>query len=100
MVIVVPPSSPARRIGRPDEAELHLLAVARTSRNAGTGRRLVEAALADARALGLPRVVLWTQVAMHAARHLYERSGFVRAPARDFSRDHRAFLVYERSIMQ
>jgi len=97
-IIVVPPTSAAKRLAAADEAELHLLAVRSTARQSGLGRRLVEAALAEVRALGLPRVVLWTQPAMHAAQRLYERCGFVRAPDRDFVRETRAFRVYERAM--
>src|SRR3954470_22706541 len=44
MVIVVPPTSPARRIAASDEAEMHLLAVAPEHRARGIGARLIEAA--------------------------------------------------------
>ena len=96
MIIVVPPESPGRRLAEVHEAELQLLAVRAARRATGLGRRLVEAALAELRRLGLRHVVLWTQPTMYAAHRLYERCGFVRAPIRDFEREARVFWVYER----
>lgn len=101
MVVMVPPASPARRIARADEAEMHLLAVAARHRGGGVGRRLVEAAEARARRAGCKRIVLWTQPTMHAAHRLYEASGFVRAPSRDAEiagLTGREFLVYEKAF--
>ncbi|MDP9035248.1 MAG: GNAT family N-acetyltransferase [Myxococcota bacterium] len=101
IVIVVPPSSPARRIARVDEAEMHLLAVDAHHRAGGVGRRLVEAAEAEARRAGCSRVVLWTQPAMRAAQRLYAASGFARAPSRDAeitALTGRTFLVYEKAF--
>ena len=50
MVIVVPPTSPARVLAGPNEAEMHLLAVDEASRGHGLGRALVRAALDAAQA--------------------------------------------------
>jgi ribosomal protein S18 acetylase RimI-like enzyme len=94
MIIVVPPTSPARRLAAAGEMELHLLAVAPEQRHAGVGGALVGAALDSARAAGFASVVLWTQPTMHAAQRLYEQCGFVRAPERDFERSERSFRVY------
>jgi ribosomal protein S18 acetylase RimI-like enzyme len=96
MVIVVPPGSPAARLARADEAELHLLAVAPEARGKGVGAALVRAAIETARA----PIVLWTQPAMVAAQRLYVAAGFVRAPERDAriaAISGRAFLVFERA---
>ena len=97
-VIVVPPSSPMRRLAAPDEAEMHLLAVAPEGRGRGVGAALVDAAVALARGRGLVRMVLWTQREMLAAQRLYARAGFAREPARDFEARGRAFLVYARPL--
>ena len=98
MVLVVPPTSSARRMAEPDEAEMQLLAVSPERQGHGVGTALVRAALATAKRLGYPRMVLWTQPTMLAAQRLYIAEGFVRAPERDFDRaDGRSFLVFTRS---
>jgi ribosomal protein S18 acetylase RimI-like enzyme len=97
LVIVVPPTSPGRRLARDDEAEMQLLAVAPECQGRGIGRALVRATIATAKRLGYPAMVLWTQPTMLAAQHLYVAEGFVRAPERDFRRaDGRSFLVFAR----
>ena len=59
--------------------ELAKMAVSPGSRRRGVGRRLAEAALARARALGVRRVVLLTSPRLAAANALYRSLGFVRA---------------------
>jgi len=98
VVIVAPPTSPARRLAGPNEAELHLLGVAPECRNLGVGALLMRAALAHAKSEGYERMLLWTQPTMHAAHRLYERFGFVRRPERDWGRGARTFLVYVLSL--
>lgn len=101
MVIMVPPTSGARRIARAGEAEMHLLAVDARHRSGGVGRRLIETAMAEARRAGCWRIVLWTQPTMHAAQRLYAASGFARAPSRDAeiaALTGRTFLVYQRPL--
>jgi len=78
--------------------ELHLLAVEPDRRNSGIGAALVDAGLRAAIADSYRQVVLWTQSTMLAAQRLYERAGFVRAPSRDWQRDGRLYLVFERSL--
>jgi ribosomal protein S18 acetylase RimI-like enzyme len=101
MVMLVLPASAARRIAEPDEAEMHLLAVAPEQRGRGVGSRLVEAVLQGARDSGARRMVLWTQPSMHAAHRLYVAHGFVRAPARDaqlLAPPGRTFVVFEKEL--
>jgi GNAT superfamily N-acetyltransferase len=98
VVVVVPFGSPAVRFARLGEAELHLLAVHPDARGRGIGSALIGAALRAAWVAGASRLLLWTQSSMTGARRLYEKHGFERVPALDFSRGDRRFLVLARRI--
>lgn len=73
-----------RRLGTvmlvPDAAEgtgrLRLLLVEPAARGLGLGRRLAQACIAEARALGFRRLVLWTKSDLLAARAIYAAEGF------------------------
>ena len=60
--------------------ELSKLAVAPDQRGRGTGRRLMDAAIARARELGAMRVFLGSNRRLVAAVRLYETSGFRHVP--------------------
>jgi len=66
-------------------ASIRLLAVSPASRGRGYGVRLTQACLKRARELKIPTISLYTGTFMEAARHLYEKLGFKRAP--EFDRD-------------
>ena len=66
-------------------ASIRLLAVAPASRGRGYGRLLTQACLDRARELSIPTIFLYTGTFMAAARQLYEKLGFKRAP--EFDRD-------------
>jgi ribosomal protein S18 acetylase RimI-like enzyme len=66
-------------------ASIRLLAVRPGSRGRGYGVRLTEACLGRARALKIDTIFLYTGTFMAAARHIYEKLGFQRAP--EFDRD-------------
>lgn len=98
MVMVVYPGSPARRLAQGNETEMHLLAVKHECRGNGLGRLLVNAAIHDVQQEAYSKLLLSTQLAMQTAQHLYESSGFIRIPHRDFNRGGRDFLAYEKTI--
>lgn len=57
-------------------AQLRLLYVEPHMRGHGIGRRLVDACMAHARALGYRRMTLWTNSILTAARNIYRANGF------------------------
>ena len=69
----------------PGEAVMRMLAVSETARGAGAGAGLIQACIDTARTDGCTVLRLSTQHAMTTAHRLYERAGFLRTPARDWS---------------
>lgn len=55
---------------------VHDLYVSDAERRQGTGRRLLDAMVAELEGLGAPRIVLWTMMSNTAAQHLFASAGF------------------------
>jgi GNAT superfamily N-acetyltransferase len=81
----VPDSGPYGEIGERGEAEFRMLAVDPAAQGRGVGATLVRAVVDAARARGRRRVVLSSGTWMTTAHRIYERLGFARLPARDWS---------------
>ncbi|MCB5180134.1 GNAT family N-acetyltransferase [Streptomyces antimicrobicus] len=85
-VALAPPGSRYCDIAGPGEAEFRMLAVDPAARGRGAGEALVRECVERARALpGVRALVLSTQPAMRGAHRIYERTGFVRTPERDWA---------------
>jgi ribosomal protein S18 acetylase RimI-like enzyme len=69
----------------PDEAEIRALAVGPQARGRGIGDALLTAVTGLAVRRGVRHLVLFTQLEMTVAQHLYTRAGFTRLPDRDWS---------------
>lgn len=63
--------------GMTEGAHLRWFITSDALRGQGEGDRLLLTAMGFCRACGYPRVYLWTFAGLGAARHLYERHGFV-----------------------
>lgn len=79
------PGSPWRDFAVDDEAEIRMLGVLASARGRGVGEALVRACVALAKAAGNPRLVLSTGPEFKDAQRLYDRLGFARVPARDWT---------------
>jgi len=64
----------------PGVFEVAKMAVSESRRGNGVGRKLLEHAIAEARALGARRLYLETNRKLHNAIHLYESAGFRHLP--------------------
>ncbi len=80
-----PPGSPWRELAARDEGEFRMLAVDPAWAGRGVGTALVRRVLDRAREDGARGMVLCSMAEMTPAHRLYERLGFVRDPARDWS---------------
>ena len=93
------PGSPWREIGTDEEGEFRMLAVAPTARRQGVGDALVGLVGDRFRDLGFRGVVLSSLAEMTDAHRVYERHGYARSPARDWSPVPGVRLIaYEREL--
>jgi ribosomal protein S18 acetylase RimI-like enzyme len=99
LALIVDPENRHRQVAIGGELEVHLMAVAPAQRRAGVGSALLDACIHEARRREARRLVLSTQPTMTAAHALYEKHGFARNQARDWTRrDGRHFWVYELTL--
>lgn len=87
-VTFVLPGSPYAELSRPGEAEFRTLAVAPEAQRRGVGAALVRACVERAAALGCRAVVICTRDFALGAQRMYQRLGFERDPALDWSPAH------------
>jgi ribosomal protein S18 acetylase RimI-like enzyme len=80
-----PEGSPWRELAQPGEGEFRMLAVDPAAQGRGVGRALVTQVVDGFRADGAPSIVLCSMTTMTSAHRLYERLGFQREPALDWS---------------
>jgi ribosomal protein S18 acetylase RimI-like enzyme len=83
-VAIARPGSSWCEIGRDDELEFRMLAVAPAARGRGVGEALTRLVLDRAAEQGFRAVVLSSSESMTAAHRLYERLGFRRTPELDW----------------
>ncbi|MFL6432938.1 MAG: GNAT family N-acetyltransferase [Nitrososphaeraceae archaeon] len=76
--------------------ELKRMYVSNDFRRLGIGQKLLDTAIGFAKSAGYSRMVLDSSKALHAARALYLKSGFVDIPR--YNDNHRADVFMERSL--
>jgi predicted N-acetyltransferase YhbS len=84
-VTFCPPGSSYREMAGDGEGEFRMLAVPSAARRRGVARALVRRCIDRSREMGERRVVICSDAGMDTAHRLYERLGFRRDPARDWS---------------
>lgn len=81
-----------------DEGEITNVAVAPEKRNAGIGRKLMQAAMTEAKQQGIVQIVLEVRVSNAPAIRLYEKCGFVNCGIRkgfyDFPKEDAYIMLY------
>ncbi|TCO44372.1 ribosomal protein S18 acetylase RimI-like enzyme [Kribbella antiqua] len=84
-VTYCPRGSVYREIAEDDEGEFRMLGVSSRARGLGVGTALTVKCVERSRELGLARLVMSSASYMTTAHRIYERLGFIRLPARDWS---------------
>jgi ribosomal protein S18 acetylase RimI-like enzyme len=84
-VLIVAPGSRYAELARAGEAEFRMLAVDPGAQGRGVARALVHDCVTRAQAAGCSALVICVRDFAMAARRLYDRLGFVRTPALDWS---------------
>jgi ribosomal protein S18 acetylase RimI-like enzyme len=84
-VTFCPTGSPFAELANGNEGEFRMLSVASRARRRGIAEALVQRCIERSRELGYAAVVLCSMREMATAHRLYERLGFRRTPALDWS---------------
>jgi GNAT superfamily N-acetyltransferase len=84
-ITFVPDGGPLGEIATADETEFRMLAVSPAAQGRGIGTALLQHIVEETAARGRAGLVCSSQPAMRAAHRIYERVGFTRDPARDWS---------------
>jgi len=98
VVLLVEPGNRFRQVATEGELEVHLLAVDPAHRRTGVATALLRECVADANRRRARALVLSTQPTMRSAHALYEKLGFIRNAARDWTRGDQAYRVFELAI--
>ncbi len=97
-VTVAEAGTPFAELAHDGELEFRMLAVHPGARGRGVGAALTRAVLARAGELGVERVVCCSLDRMTTAHRMYERLGFRRLPARDWSVNGLQLLSFEHPL--
>jgi ribosomal protein S18 acetylase RimI-like enzyme len=93
-LVATPPDLPLAGIDPALDWEIRRIYLLHRFQGQGLGRRLMEAALAEARAIGRQRVLLGVYSRNGAALRFYERLGFSRCGTRTFRVGHNDYHDY------
>jgi len=96
VVVFVPYGSPASKLAKENESEMHLLCVNKKYRNKGIGKMLIKSVVDIAIKNGNTKTILWTQKTMKAAQNLYDKAGFTHI--NNIMKNNSEFLVYEKQL--
>ncbi len=81
-----------------DEGEITNVAVKADKRNTGIGRKLMQAAIEEAKQQQISRIILEVRVSNASAIHLYEKCGFINCGVRkgfyDFPKEDAYIMIY------
>lgn len=87
-----------RQVALSEELEIQNLVIDPKYRRSGIGNKLCNAIHDQAAELGYKKLVLATLPSMKSAHILYERLGYQRNPQRDWVKNNRKFLVFEKVL--
>jgi len=98
MAIFVATKSSQCQAANTDECEIHLLAVYSEMRGQGIASHLLRACENEAVSRGYFKMVLSTQKSMEAAHHVYQKNSYKQNPKRNWVRNGKIYMVYEKTL--